>query len=61
MVAALVNAFEGLMHNSAMRLICFDHFIEKVLDLKIDFVLGPDNIALCYELGFEACNMGFCH
>ena len=50
-----------MVHNSTMKLVCFDLVVWKLWDLQIDFVLGPDSVALCYELGLKSCNVGFSH
>ena len=47
------------MHNSAMGPEhYYDFVVEKLLDSEIDFALGPENVAWCYELGFVLYKVG---
>ena len=50
------------MHNSAMGPEhYYDFGVEKLWDSEIDFVLGPDNVAWCYKLGFESYKVSLLH
>ena len=60
-IGVFVHRFNGLVYNSAMKVVHFYLVCEKLLDLMIDFVLGPAKIALCYELGLESWIVDFLH